>query len=250
MGEDSALSSSSFWSVCFCFRFALRHFSCFFSCLFFLSVSFVSFPGVLSFFAVPEGLVPVVPCRFSCHDCRLSLSLALFLVVCKCSVFALALLLSLAVVLCAPGTCFPLWVFIHFFLWYTLSLLCVSPFCCPFIRLSPGFFYLLFLLVSLLYSMLLFFAAVALSLGVSASVRVATFSLFFFFFSFFFFWPFSLFSDGFPYVAFALFLPSLGLCLRFSLRFLSFHRMCARMCQFLQLSFSSPFLPLFFCFGD
>ena len=38
-----------------------------------------------------------------------------------------------------------------FLLWYTLPLLCVSPFCCPFIRLSPGF---LFLLLS--------FAAVAL----------------------------------------------------------------------------------------
>ena len=73
----------------------------------------------------------------------------------------MALLLSLIIVLCAPGTFFPLWVFVHFFffffllLWYTLPLLCISPFCCPFIRLSPGFYYLLCLLVfSIFYTSL------------------------------------------------------------------------------------------------
>ena len=49
----------------------------------------------------------------------------------------------------------------------------------------------------------------------------------------------SLFSGGSPYVAFALFLPYLGLCLRFSRCFLSFHHLCARMCV---VSYSSLFL--------
>ena len=99
-GTHSALSSSSFRSVCFSFTVL---------CGVSLVYSFVSFPGVLSFFPPPEGLLPVIPYS-SCRDCRLSLSLALFLVVCKSSVFALALLLSLVIVLYAPGTFFPLWV--------------------------------------------------------------------------------------------------------------------------------------------
>ena len=132
--------------------------------LFILPVSFVSFPGVLSFFAAPEGLVPVVPCRFSCHDCRLSLSLAFFLVVCKGSVFALALLLSMVVVLYAPGTFFPLWVFVHFFFFGIPCLFSASLLPAVLSFDSPQvFFILLFLLVSFLYSTLLFFAAVALS---------------------------------------------------------------------------------------
>ena len=75
---DSALFSSSFRSVYFSFTVLCGVFSCFF----FLPVSFVSFPSVLSFFAVLKVLVLVVPCRRSCRDCRLSLSLVFFLVVC------------------------------------------------------------------------------------------------------------------------------------------------------------------------
>ena len=54
---------------------------------------------------------------------------------------------------------------LSFLLWYTLPLPCVSPLCCPYIRLYPGFFYLLFILISFfsIFSDSLSFTAVALS---------------------------------------------------------------------------------------
>ena len=160
----------------------------------------------------------------------ISLSLVLFLVVCKSSVFDLALLLSLVVFLCAPGIFFPFRVRSLFLICYTLPLLCITPLCCPFIRLSPGFFSLLFILFSFLFSPLLSFAAVTLSrrFRFRSSVHIP---------SFFLLAVLSFFSGGSPYVAFALFLPSLGLCLRFSRRFLSFHRLSAGMCVVIKLFF-------------
>ena len=258
-GGGGGLSFVLFLLECvFFFRCVLRGFSC----LFFLQVSFASFPGVLSFSAAPEGLVPVVPCRSSCRDCRLSFSLAYFLVPCKGTrKCALALLLSRVIVLCAPGTFFPLWVsftFFFFFFFFCIPCLFSASLLCAVLSFdSPqvSFICYLFCSLSFLHSPLLSFAAVALSerFHFRSSDHIISHSFYLPYFLYF--------LTALPILLSPLFLPSLGLCLRFIfflptwsnptsvpaplvrlcflVCFLSFHRLCARMCV---VSYSSLFL--------
>ena len=108
------------------------------------------------------------------------------------------------------------WLFLHplgfvyfsFILWHTLPLLYISPLCCHYLRLSRGFFCLMFITISFFFSILRFsFTAVALSGRFRFSLRDR-------FFSPSFYLPNYVFTSGSPCVAFALVVPTCGFHLR------------------------------------
>ena len=123
-----------------------------------------------------------------------------------------------------------------FLLWYTFTLLCVFPFCCHFLRLSPGFFYLL-LLFSFLYSPLLSFVAVNSLRAFPLPFKCSHYLILSFCRIIFLFWRLSLCCFS-PVSPFSGSLPPVSRC------FLSFLRLYAGLCVVSYSSLFSSFLLL------
>ena len=129
------------------------------------------------------------------------------------------------------------WLFLHplgfvyfsFLLRHILPLLCVSPLCCHYLRLSRGFFCLMFIPISFFSLFLFRFLSFLYSYSDFFLLSILHFSFFrcgcslrafplpferSIYLSFLLFAELSIFTNGSPRVAFALVLPSCGFCLR------------------------------------